>query len=548
MVKCVRIATKVAWGLLLTVALSAQAVAPPRGNDRLRELVAYPQMNLSLNYGVSFQCDELIVSKGIAPEIQISQLREALKQHPDEVRQLLQLGTILESQGDTNAATACYRQAEQVCRSRMAARPQDGLALTDLGKALHQMGDNGAAENTFRKAVLVSSNDWRCWVGLGDFLVYERFLEMYPDKFRRGLGLSTHSPAEEILNFRPEPQALKRAEAAGGEASRCFDRALALAPRESEVYFQRAGFMCVSNWQNCLLRHYRDGEEIGDTQLTSAFFAPEAVANMERAAELDYNNYERISLAAYFGWTRGVIEAGSPTNYTVDMLPEKSRRSIRNDMTHLENLSEKSDPKLAAGALECLGFLNFAFKNQAVALADFKHAVALDPSREASWDLWLGMLIFSSGTPQEIVTVCQSRLDHQDSARNHLLLAKALVRAGKWSDAIIHAEAAGKLETNNVVPPLFVAAIALKQSAQTNYLAMAGEKLAQANVLMGKMSAGNDKAERMREFGLNVIIFYVLANEPDMARNTARDYLKYFPDSEEVREIMKDLGENQGGR
>lgn len=529
--------------ILLAATLSLRAVAPPRGDDRLRELVAFPEMNLTLNYGITFECDEWTVSKNTAPEIQISRLQEELKQHPDNARSLLQLGVLLDGQGDTNAAKGCYRQAEQVCRNRLAARPQDGLLLTDLGTALWDLGDADGAENAFRKSVLVSSNDWRCWARLGNFLPTASFSAMFPEKLRGQIGESPRPPTDKMLDFRPAPDALKRAEEACIEASGCFDHAMALAPSEAEVYFQRAGFICVSNWQSCLFRHYQSGEAIDPTRWVSAFFSPESVVNLQKAAELDYNNYERISLAAYFDWASAMIQLKWPANFTIDMLPETSRRSIRDAMTHLENLSEKADSRLAAGALECHGFLNFTFKNNAAALADFKRAVALDPSREASWDLWLAMLVTSKASPGEMVVVCKSRLDHEASARNHLLLAKTLLLVGKWSEAMAQAETAGRLETNNVVPPLFIAAIALKQSAQTNFLSVAWTNLASANDLLMKMPDGDERQKRSREWGMNTIIFYVLNNEPDSARSTARDYLKIFPDNESVKEILRNMGE-----
>ncbi|HLX94770.1 MAG TPA: hypothetical protein VKU37_03420 [Verrucomicrobiae bacterium] len=527
--------------IILTIALSLQAAAPPRGSNQLHELVVFPEMNLSFSFGINFQCGEWVVTKNTDTSVEISKLREELKRRPDNVEQFLQLGNLLDNNGETNESRVCYQKAEQLCRSRITARPQDGLVLTELGKSLWQLDNNEEAESVYRKAVLVSSNEWRCWVGLGNFLATESFPLMFPDNLRSQVTPSPLPPAQQILAYRPLPEALRQAEVSRDEASRCFDQAMKLAPGEPEVFFQRAGFMCVSNWQNCFFRHYRNDEEISSSQWLSAFFSPETIANLQKATGLSSKNYELISIAAYFEWIRALIQANWPTNYTVEMMPEKIRHSIHGAMTRLEDLSDNSDKKTAAGAFENLGFLNMTFGNNQVATTDFRRAVKLDPTREASWDLLLGTMLNSMASPEEIVSVCESHLKYENSARNHLLLAKALVREEKWNEGVAQAEIAGNQEPNNVVPSLLIAAIALKQSEQGNNLSIARTNLAHANIIIQKMPEGDEKKERTREWGLNTIIFYVLNNQLDWAKHTANEFLKLFPDDETAKEILKDL-------
>ena len=529
---------------MLAATLTVKAVAPPRGDERLRELVVYPQINLTFNFGIAFQCGEWMIIKTTDPDVQISGLRDELKQHPDDIERQLQLGHLLDNRGETNAAKACYQKAEQLCRNRTTARPQDGLALTELGRTLWQLDENDAAENFYRKAVLVSSNEWRCWVRLGNFLASEPFDAMFPQKLFGQYAPSPHLPAQEVLDYRPTPEALKRAEAARDEASRCFDRAMALAPREPEVFFQRAGFICWSNWQSCFFRHYRNGEQIDSVRWGSTFFSPETCVNLRKAAELNDRDYEFISLAAYFEWFKAMMQANLPANYSVKMMPEESQRSIRNAMTRLDALSKNSDPKLAAGALENHGILNLTFGDYTAASADFKRVVALDPASETSWDMLLGTMLSLKVSPEELVTVCQSRLNHKSSARNRLLLAKGLVLAGKWNEAAVQAEAAGRLEPDNILSPMLIAAIALKHSDQTNFLSVAAANLARADELLDKISEANEQKQRTCELGLNTIIFCVLNHRPDTARNIAIGYLKLFPDSDAAKEILRNLVEN----
>jgi tetratricopeptide (TPR) repeat protein len=376
---------------------------------------------------------------------------------------------------------------------------------------------------------------------LGNFLANEYIL-LFPKNLRGQIFLLGQMPSQAILDYQPSPDALKTSEARCDEASRCFDRAMALAPKEPEVFFQRAGYMSISNWQNCYFRHFRDNEKIDSATCLSAFFSKETVANLQKAAELSSSNYEYISLAAYFTWFNAMIQAKA-TNYTPDILPDEARKSIHNTMTRLENLSEGSDKKTAAGTLENHGILNTIFGNSQEATVDFRRAASLDPTREQSWDMWLGTLV-KSAAPGELVAICESRLKYKDSARNHLLLAKAFQRQKTWDKAIEQAEIAGKLETNNIVSPLMLAAIALKQSADTNQLSMALKYLYRAKGLLDTMPVNDESRTRWHEFMLNVAIACGLEGTQDgqkLARVYLEAVLKSYPEDKEAKEIMSAL-------
>jgi tetratricopeptide (TPR) repeat protein len=528
--------------VILATALSVQASAPPHGSDRLRELVVFPEIKLTFKFGINFQCGELKIDQGDDPTVLISSLRDELKQQPVNVEQLLQLGNLLENNGETNKSQDCFKKAEQLCRDRISTKPQDGLTLTELGKSLWQLEKYEEAENAYRKAVLVSSNEWRCWVGLGNYLANRPFPTMLPEKLRNQITYAPVPPTQEILNYRPSSETLGKAEASIGEASRCFGRAVALAPKESDVFFQCAGFMSVSNYQNCLFRHYRTGEEISAPQWSLAFFSQETIANLQKAADLSPKDPELNGLVASFEFFRAVLlHNRSSTNYSIEWLPDKTRRSIHSTMTRLQNLSELPDKKTAAGALEKLGFLNMTFQNNMEAVVDFRRAVALDPTREASWDMLLGAMLDSGASPEELTSVCESRLKYNNSARNHLLLAKALTKEQKWDDAAAQAVMAGKLETNNVVPPLFCAAIALKESAQTNYLTAAKICMNYADAIRKTIPVKEQKVEWWREFMLNGAILHALDGQPKLAKDWVGEVLKDYPNDETAKGILEAL-------
>jgi tetratricopeptide (TPR) repeat protein len=317
---------------------------------------------------------------------------------------------------------------------------------------------------------------------------------------------------------------------------------MALAPKEPEVFFQRAGYMSISNWQNCFFRHYRDNEKIDSTTWLSAFFSKETIANLQKAADLSPNNYEYISLATYFEWLDVMIQVKA-TNYTPDILSDAARKSTHNAMTRLENLSEVPDKKTAAGALENLGMLNITFGNSQAAATDFRRAISLDPTREQSWDILLGTLK-DSASPDELVAICTSRLKYKNSARNHLLLGKLYANQKIWDKATEQAAIANEFETNNIISSLLLAAVALKQSDQTNYLSIADINLSRAKAILEKTPDNDEKTKRWREFMLDGAIFCALNNQPEIARDWAKEVLKYFPNDETAQEILKNLRAN----
>jgi tetratricopeptide (TPR) repeat protein len=242
--------------IIFGIVLSSRAAAPPRGSDRLRELVVFPEMTLNFDFALTFRGNTWIITETSNLPDEISRLHEELKQHPDDIKRLLYLGNLLDDNDETNESSSCYLKAEQLCRNKLAVNPQDGLTLIDFGQALHGLDKDEEAESVYRKATLVSANDWRCWVELGNFLT-DGYSSLFPVNLRDQLD-PNQMPSPEILDYHPLPSALEKSEAQCAEASRCFDRAAALAPKEPELFFQRAGYMCSSNYQNCLFRHFRD--------------------------------------------------------------------------------------------------------------------------------------------------------------------------------------------------------------------------------------------------------------------------------------------------
>ena len=142
---------------ILAVAFSLRAAAPPRGADRLRELVVFPEINLNFNFGLRFEGNGwVIIYTADLPE-DINQARETLKKQPDDVNELLKAANLLGTDGQTNEAQSDYQKAAQLCATRGAERPTGRVNWTRYGEALAGLGEHEKAEGYYRKGVLVSS-------------------------------------------------------------------------------------------------------------------------------------------------------------------------------------------------------------------------------------------------------------------------------------------------------------------------------------------------------------------------------------------------------
>ncbi|HSY19682.1 MAG TPA: hypothetical protein VK815_15170 [Candidatus Acidoferrales bacterium] len=538
-------------GFLVAVMLAAtfavQAAAPPRGDDRLRELVVFPEMNLNFNFGMSPEGIQWVINENVNLTEKISQLREEAKQQPGDIKRILNLAYALDKNDETNESQACYQKAEQLCRKKLATSPQDGLTMIDLGAALQGLIKKEEAESVYRRATLVSSNEWRCWASLGNYLA-EDYGSLFANEPRGQEIFQALMSSQEDSGYRPPAEALKQLEAKANEAARCYERAVALAPGEPELYLQRAGYACSSNMVDCLIRHYRDKEAIDSKTWLLAFWSQKTIADLQKAAELSPKNYQYISLATYYVWYSAILRLNGANsailrldgaNTAADALPDTTRDYVHGAMARLEQLSEDPDKKIAAGALEHHGMLSIFLKNTSAAQTDLRRAVALDPARESSWDMLL-VALAESGSPEEKVAVCEARLKARNSAWNHLLLARAFQYLKKWDKAGEEIEAALKLEPDNLVAQLELAALALTQSNDPDAMAKAGTHLAQFEKIFEKAPYSKESESEWRCLNLNLAIYDALTGAPgskDMAKACLETVLKRHPDDQDAKAI-----------
>lgn len=534
-----RLVMRVLLAWILCWAVPVMAAAPEGGSERLRELVVFPELTFSYHYGIDLFGDEW------APSVndnvtEIFQLRNSLNQNANDVSALLALGALLNYQNQAQDVQAAYGQAERICRSKVSANPEDGAALDNLGEALWGLGRNDEAEIMYRKAVLVSSNDWQCWVRLGNFLSVRQLNSILPNAFRNRPLVGLPPPAA-VLNYRPPPGDLANAQSSLDEASRCFARAMHIAPREADVFLQYAGFLTASNWQSCLFAHWLNNRTI-EPSAWLTFVSGETIANLQKAADLDRENCDDVALAAYFEWMKNVAQFDG--RCSLEMLPSESRRLIFSAMARLESLSQNPDKKKAARVCEILGVLHLAFKDPRTAADDFRRATLLDPARDYAWDLLLLSLSREPDQSRQFQAVCESRLKYADTPWNHLLLAKAFVYQREWEAAGQQAQLAADFDTNSVAPQLFVVAVALKQNFGPDDFQNIQAELGRISQLVAELPADGETWLRWRELSLDTAIFYGLENTADSQRAAERclaGVFKFYPNDPTAHQILQAL-------
>jgi tetratricopeptide (TPR) repeat protein len=524
---------------LLLAAFPVAAGTPPHGPVALRNLAVAPQFTLSFGYGWTVRDGRnvfRIQSDDMTGEIH--RLQSVLKEQPGDVRKMVELAELLNDTAETtNAARAAWQDVEKICRQRLEVG-DDSLLLNQLGEALDNLDRFTEAESDYRRAVLISSNDWKCWASLGNFLQDRAYALLLPQQLARNFRPSPNPVPQALLDYHPPPDALQQCEAMCGEAGRCLDRVAALAPKEPDARVQLAIFLCASNEISCLIAHFKgeDKPPLDSSGIVKSFLCPAGLAEIKQAAELYATNYALIGAASFLT----VLEQRMLRS---DVSQESLRESVREEILLLQNLGRRPDKQTAAGALATLGVVQLMLGDKPGAHASSREALADDPLLDTAWELLLGTTD-DKAPPDELVALCESRLKQVDSARNHLFLARAFLRQEKPEKAVEQAQTVLKTETNNVTAYLILTAADLRRSDNPRFMVAAEEDLQRATELWKAMPAGEESSNRWREITLNLAIWDGLQDDPgcrETAINCVRAVLQQRPDDQTAKDILHAL-------
>jgi tetratricopeptide (TPR) repeat protein len=344
---------------------------------------------------------------------------------------------------------------------------------------------------------------------------------------------------------------LERAQELLDEAGRAYDEAVAVAPRRPEPYLRRGTFRGLG--QRLIARTIRasrggraslvEALRGQGENLVLAMVSPGAVSDFLRAARLSPASFRLVATAAFLEIFSFACHSGRAPDFTGpelwDSLPEKTRRSVREAMRRLEKLARSRDVDTAAGASHALGELQFYLLNDYPrALVNLRRAVTLDPARLSAWDK-LAILTLEARRYQELVALCTERLKHQDSALNHLLLAKAYEMAGQLDEAEEQVEAALKLAPDDFIANFSLAVLLLKRADDAAALREAERRIARAGTALRKQHNPDQDVQ----FLLVAAIQEALAGDVEGARRLLESVLAYDPSNEDAKAALGALEE-----
>lgn len=528
---------------IIFLAFSSRAAAPAHGKQRLRELVILPSMDLNFSFAWNF--DGNLWRFGSSGDLRedIASFKRQVNDHPQNIQEWLQLGFLYSLNQQTNESQAAFEKAESLCRERVINRPKDGLLLTQFAKALDELGKDTQAESTYRQATVVSAEEWRTWAGLGIFLAARADAELLPAEMRRNL-LPFSPPPDKVLDYQPPEEALKAAVALAKEADQCMFKAMSLATNEPDAFMQQASFAQTSAMTGFWIHYFQHGKFLDNAAWRATFPAQKSSQAMQKASDLTPKDSRLIATAIYADFMGWFLEH-RPRDYDPSQMPEALIQKVHNGMARLETLANDSDKKTACNALLSIAMLKLLMKGSPADARELaQRAVQLDPRQEQAWDMWLAGSLADNASAEQLLKICESRLKQNNSANNHLLMAKALIKDSKWAEADAQTQEAIKLEPENVMAQIMGIAICIHQSTDDETLKKCLGSFVAVTQILAKTLDSKEKQNHWREAMLNQAIAQELYSGQDYrkeARAAVDDVLKHFPDDGDAKEILEAL-------
>lgn len=503
------------------LALSALGMTPEIGKGALRKLLKLPTVNFDSAWTFDAERGFTVGSSQADVSAEISRLRKKLKHDVSDAEIELRLGDLYASINDFASAQKACNRAVECFRRRVEMQPGDPSLLTGLGRALQGAGKPQEAESVLRKAVAISPEDYKCCVVLGRFLDADA---------RRNLDYNAGP-------FTSEKVTLARREL--DEAGECFDKAAALAPEVGQIYFRRGMHRSLGAVLFNRIRLSRDGQ-LDDTPSDNRQFSEAALEDLQHASRLNPSDYRLIGGSVLFEIYTVTSRDGRMNwaEFSWNSLPAKSQRSIREAESRLENLGLDSDPHEAAGALEILGILQGPVLHEPRScIATMRRVIALDPSREQAWDV-LSSSLAQLQRYDELLAVCEERVHEKESARSHLLLAKALEKKRDWGASESEILESLRLAPNSFTGNLAEAALVLRRGQDADALMDANGWITRSERLLGELPPQQRTRQMVIELSLTRSIYFALTDQLDAARQWAKAVIAQDKNNGVAQEIL----------
>ena len=170
-------------------------------------------------------------------------------------------------------------------------------------------------------------------------------------------------------------------------------------------------------------------------------------------------------------------------------------------------------------------------------VGSLRRAVALDPTREQAWEVLCAMLA-QMERYDDLLGVCEDRVRQKDSARGHLLLAKAYEKLHQWDDSESEIMEALRMAPNNFSANLAEAALVLRRGQDDDALSEANSWLARSERLLGETPATQRSVQLIVDLTLTRSIYFALTDQLDEARQWAKAVIEQDKNNNRAQEIL----------
>lgn len=513
----------------LLISLSLQAVTPEVGKDKLRRLVKLPSVYFQPDWTFDPERGFTIGSREENTADKIDALLKEIKGDVSDAERYAQLGRLYSESNDLLNTQSSWTKATELYRKRVELQPDDGRLLLEFGKALNNAGRQNEAESILRRATQIAPKDWKTWVTLGRFLDAQARSQMSAANIRKKTALDA---------FKPSFARVHQSQTLLEEARSCFEKAVAVAPEDGEVYFRRAMHHSLESYLLAQIDRAA-GVQAENPDLMAKCFTSETLVDLQKARDLSPNDHKRILSTVLFeiytvkngklNWKEGILW---------DSLPDKSQDSIRDAVTRLENLSQAADASLAAGAAEALGILQGSIlREYRCSIPNLRRATALDPNRGQAWES-LSAVLAKSQNFTDLLSTCEERLKHDDSGHARLLMSKACEKVKLWEDAEEHALAAVKENPNDFAANLSVAALRLRRMQDATASGEVNGWLGRAENLLNSLPDNQKTGQQLIDLAVTRSIYFALNDDVQSARKWVNVIQERDKDNDLAQEIL----------
>jgi tetratricopeptide (TPR) repeat protein len=528
------------WSRLLLAAAvicALDAATPASSKERLRRLARLPILSVRFTAALDPMRGFDLTWPRVEAAKQLAEVNQSLRGDASDAARYGRLAALYSELGEAPRSQAALKRALELYRQQGAGESDNGELMAGYGETLRLLGQYDEAQRVLRRAVKAAPKEWKCHAALGRCQASQGLAAVFAE---------ASPPAVSVLplplaSLKPSSGQLEKAQKLIAEALEAHDRAVILAPDQPEVYVGRASAQGCRGWLQAVAR-LAGGEELDLPRQLAAVFCPAALSDLEQAARRKPKDARAWGTLAFFEVFAASAAQGRASIEQVfgqqgwSGLPDQARAAVRQAVSRLEELSQSGEAPAAAAALELLGIIQQLFvADKPAAEASLRRAVELDPSRQQAWESLTALLV-DSDRAQELLSLCETRLKHQDTARNRLLLAKALERLKQPERLLAQTQAALDRYPEDLNLTLARAA-ALMQTGDDDDLPPASQLLAKAQRLAQK-APGRDELENLLFLqGL----LWGMTGRKDEARAVFNKLLELDKDNTEAQEALQAL-------